>query len=139
MIIRIVIVMAVLNTTIQAQNPEDIMKDVMQSQQDCWNSGNLECSMKGYWDSDSLVFVSSSRVYYGYDKTLERYRNTYPNQEAMGTLEFTIISLQSLSDASYYMIGKFHLEREIGNLEGHFTLLWRKINNQWLIVSDHSS
>jgi ketosteroid isomerase-like protein len=37
------------------------------------------------------------------------------------------------------VIGKWHLKREAGDLSGHFTLLWKKIKGQWLIVADHSS
>jgi ketosteroid isomerase-like protein len=39
-----------------------------------------------------------------------------------------------------YVIGRWHLTRpQIGDAGGHYTLLWRKIKGQWVIVSDHSS
>jgi hypothetical protein len=31
------------------------------------------------------------------------------------------------------------LKRSIGDVRGHFTLIWRKIKGRWVIVSDHSS
>ena len=38
------------------------------------------------------------------------------------------------------MIGKWHLKREDNeDLGGHFSLNWKKIDNKWLIISDHSS
>lgn len=122
-----------------AQNDRDAILQIMERQQDCWNAGDLECFMEGYWESDSLMFVSSSQVYYGYDQTLNRYRTTYPDRGAMGKLKFEFITLDKVSDTTFFMVGKYHLEREMGDKQGHFTLLWRKISGSWVIVVDHSS
>ena len=105
-----------------------------------WNSGNTEAFMNGYWKSDSLTFVGKVGVTYGYDATLNNYKRRYPDRASMGTLKFTIIKLEFPARDVAYVIGKFHLTRpKIGDAEGHFTLLWRKIKGQWVIVSDHSS
>jgi hypothetical protein len=37
------------------------------------------------------------------------------------------------------LIGKFHLTRTIGDLSGHYTLVWQKIDGKWVIICDHSS
>jgi hypothetical protein len=47
--------------------------------------------------------------------------------------------LKRLSKEYYHVTGKWFLKRSIGDLSGHFTLLFRKINNKWVIISDHSS
>ncbi|MGA0559075.1 YybH family protein [Larkinella sp. VNQ87] len=105
-----------------------------------WNAGNTEAFMKGYWPSDSLTFVGKVGVTYGYEATLSNYKRRYPDRASMGTLKFTILKLDFPANGVAYVIGKFHLTRpQIGDAEGHFTLLWRKIKGQWLIVSDHSS
>lgn len=59
----------------------------------------------------------------------------------MGVLQFDIVSVELTSKTTAYVVGKWHLTRELakGDLEGHFTLLFKKINKQWVIVSDHSS
>jgi hypothetical protein len=45
-----------------------------------------------------------------------------------------------ISPGAAVVIGKWSLKREkAGDLSGYFTLLLKKINGQWLIVSDHSS
>jgi len=36
-------------------------------------------------------------------------------------------------------VGKWHLTRSIGDVGGHFTLLFKKVKNRWVIVADHSS
>ena len=95
--------------------------------------------MKGYWQNDSLMFIGKSGVTYGWRKTLDNYKRHYPDTVAMGKLHFKLLELKSLSPVYYFVVGKWHLLRSVGDLEGHFTLLFKKINGEWLIVADHSS
>ncbi|NMM49356.1 YybH family protein [Marinigracilibium pacificum] len=125
----------------QSGNIED-RKEIMMvlaEQAMAWNEGNIPEYMNGYWRSDSLVFVGSKGVTKGWEKTLENYQSSYPNKAAMGTLKFDIVDLYPIADNTYFMIGKWHLTRLQGNLNGHFTLVWKLINGKWKIVSDHSS
>ena len=96
--------------------------------------------MHGYWPSDSLTFVGSAGITYGYHATLSNYKKRYPDRASMGTLAFTILKLEFPAPNVAYVIGKWHLTRpKVGDVGGHFTLLWRKIRGQWVIISDHSS
>lgn len=127
---------------LRAQKPDrDVLaiRAVMQAQQDAWNRGDLEAFMQGYWQSDSLRFIGSQGLGYGWQNTLDRYRRNYASPELMGQLTFTIISVELLSKRSAFVIGKWHLARTAGNLSGYYTLLWKKIKGKWLIVADHSS
>ena len=56
----------------------------------------------------------------------------------MGQLKFTILENKQLSENYIYIVGKWQLTKE-KPVGGHFTLLWKKINGSWLIVSDHTS
>jgi ketosteroid isomerase-like protein len=105
-----------------------------------WNGGRTERFMNGYWRSDSLTFVGKTGITYGYKATLANYKKRYPSRAAMGTLKFDILQIDFPAPNIAYVIGAYHLTRpQIGNANGHFTLLWRKIKGQWLIISDHSS
>lgn len=105
-----------------------------------WNNGDLNAFMQSYWESDSLMFVGKSGVTYGYKNTLSNYMKRYPSREAMGTLQFNYIRLTFPAKGVAFMVGKFHLTRPaLGDLEGHYTLVWKKIKGKWLILSDHSS
>ena len=95
--------------------------------------------MDGYWKSESLKFIGSAGVTYGWQNTLESYKNRYPDVQAMGKLDFDIIELTPLAANIYMLVGKFHLTREIGDLEGYFSLIWKKIDGDWVIISDHTS
>lgn len=123
-----------------AQNADEIaVRQLLDEQTKAWNRGNIDEFMKGYWQSDSLVFIGKSGPKWGYSTTLENYKKSYPDTTAMGKLHFDILQMKRLSFQYYFVIGKFHLERSIGNLEGHFTLLFKKVKNSWKIISDHTS
>lgn len=104
-----------------------------------WNSGDLEAYMNAYHKSDSLLFVGSKGLTYGWEKTLKNYKKSYPDADAMGKLEFTIHKLEVLSSDSAFLLGGWKLTRKKGDLSGAFTLLWKKIEGKWVIVIDHSS
>ena len=110
----------------------------MKMQEDSWNKGDVRGFMAYYWQSDSLKFIGSKGITYGWQKTLDNYIKGYTNKEAMGILTFTILEATQLSKSSIYVIGKWDLKKEKPS-GGHFTLLWKKINNQWVIVADHTS
>lgn len=123
-----------------AQQPaEKTIRQLLDRQTRDWNRGNIDAFMIGYWQSDSLMFIGKSGVTYGWKNTLENYKKNYPDTSAMGKLSFNIITVKKLSGEYYHVVGKWHLKRTIGDLSGHYTLLFKKIKGEWVIVSDHSS
>ena len=115
------------------------IRQLLADQTKSWNNGDLENFMKGYWESDSLMFIGKSGPKFGYQTTLQNYRKRYPDTTAMGQLHFDILQMKRLSVMYYFVAGRFHLQRTIGDLEGYFTLLFKKIKGKWVIVVDHSS
>lgn len=127
-------------TIVNAQSKDETMvRNVLETQRQAWNEGNVEKFMEGYWKSDSLMFIGKSGVTYGWQKTLDNYKKGYPDTAAMGKLIFDILEVKRLSVMYFFVVGKWHLTRSIGDVEGHFTLLFKKIKNKWVIVADHSS
>ncbi len=118
---------------------ETAIYSILERQTDCWNEGKLECFMKGYWENDSLRFIGKSGVTYGWDATLERYKKGYPDRAAMGQLTFSKLEMVGLGKKSVLVIGEWHLKREADDLGGHFSLVWKKIKGEWVIIADHSS
>ena len=115
------------------------IENLLKKQVEAWNDGNLEKFMETYIKSDKLSFVGSRGPTYGWQATLESYNKGYPDKAAMGNLKFTILDISKIDRKTVYVIGKFELTREIGDLSGHFTLVIQKFKNEWLIISDHSS
>ena len=116
----------------------DIMK-VMKFQENAWNSGDINSFMQGYIKSDELVFSGKSGPVYGWNETRKRYFKTYPDLQTMGKLKFTVNKIRSVSSDVAFLIGEYYLTRSTEDSYGHFTLFWKKINNKWLIISDHTS
>lgn len=115
------------------------IENLLEKQIEAWNAGNLEEFMQTYWKSDKLSFVGSRGPTYGWQATLESYKKGYPDKAAMGNLKFTILNISKIDRKTVYVIGKFEVSREKGDLNGHFTLVIQKFKDEWLIVSDHSS
>lgn len=113
--------------------------DTFMATQKAWNEGDLQAFMEAYWKSDDVAFVGATGPVYGYKSTLQRYQRSYPDQEAMGKLKFDILRLNKIDQYTALLIGKYYLTRSIEDLEGYYTLVWKKIDGKWVIISDHSS
>src|ERR1700712_4798009 len=123
----------------QANKDEKEITDLLNRQTLSWNKNNLDEFMSGYWHNDSLMFVGKSGVTYGYTAALNNYKKNYDSPEKMGKLFFEILKLKKLSPEYYFVLGKWFLKRPVGDIGGHYTLLFRKINGKWMIVADHST
>jgi ketosteroid isomerase-like protein len=134
------VISVLMSTLLIAQSKDQKAITKLLHEQDlAWNRGDLEDFMKGYWKSDSLMFIGKNGITYGWQQTLDNYKKGYPDTAAMGKLDFEYIEMKQLSSTYFFVVGKWHLTRTIGNLQGAFTLLLKKINNNWVIVKDHSS
>ena len=118
---------------------EKAIRGLLNKQTEAWNRGDIEGFMQVYWKSDSLMFIGKNGVVWGWQKTLDNYKKSYPGKEAMGKLSFDIIQVKRVSSDYYHVVAKWMLERTMGNLDGHYTLLLRKMNGEWKIIADHSS
>ncbi len=121
-----------------AQDKQAILK-VMATQQQDWNTGNIDGFMQSYWKSDSLLFVGKSGPNYGWQTTLDHYKKTYPDKAAMGQLSFKIMKIELLDKTNAFVLGAWNLKRAKDAPGGYFTLWFRKFNGVWKIVADHTS
>lgn len=111
---------------------------IMKSQEKAWSKNNIEAFMEGYWKSDSLKFFGSSGLKYGWQSTLNGYKKRYPTKDHTGTLRFKINDISQINSASYFVMGEYHLVRNIGNADGVFMIIFKKINGEWKIIADTS-
>ena len=140
LLILAVMMLSVPSTACLAQSKgERSILSILARQSEAWNRGDLEGFMKGYWESDSLRYIGKDGVTYGFAPTLARYKRNYGDTARMGRLRFDILHLQRLSARWYHVVGKWSLKRSAGDTGGHFTLLFRRIRGEWVVVSDHSS
>lgn len=114
------------------------IEQTMNRQAECWNQKNIEGFMEPYWHSDSLRFMGKSGVAKGWQATLDRYKKNYA-PEQMGILKFDDLHFDVLSSEATWVDGQWTLFRSSDTLSGRFSLLWKRLDGRWQIVSDHSS
>ena len=126
---------------VSAQKPQAVadILGVMDAQVAAWNRGDVDGFMKGYWNSEKLVFVSGDNVTRGWQPTLDRYKKNYDSKEKMGKLEFREVEVNVLSPDAAVVLGSWNLTREKDNPHGKFTLIFRKLSEGWRIIMDHTS
>lgn len=117
---------------------EQAIRNIIAAQAQQWNQGSIDGYMSGYWQNDSLIFVGGKTCSYGYTTISNNYTKAYPDTAQMGKLALTILNIKRLSSKYYYIIGQWHLQRTIGDVGGHYTLLLQKINHKWKIIVDHT-
>ena len=129
---------AVAQSDSQKAKVADDIRAVMNEQAVAWNKGDIEGFMRGYWNSDKLVFVGST-VTRGWQPTLDRYKKSYDSREKMGTLTFSDLEIDVISKDAAVVLGSWSLARSGDNPHGKFTLIFRKFKDGWKIVHDHTT
>lgn len=110
---------------------------ILDDQEAAWNRGDIDGYMQYYWQSPDLRFASGGTVVRGWQPTKDRYLARYANRALMGTLSTTghdINLLGSGTDAIAH--GAWALARDGDAPSGLYTLIMRKIDGEWKIVSD---
>ncbi len=118
---------------------ETEIRQLLRTQADAWNDGDLETFMATYWNSPELTFSSGGQTTRGWQATLDRYRTRYANREIMGQLNFDHLEFRPLGNSATLVLGTWHLHNNQGNPQGNFSLVLQKKDGRWLIVHDHSS
>jgi uncharacterized protein (TIGR02246 family) len=114
---------------------------VLVAQQEAWNRGDVDAFLTGYWHSEDLTFSGSGGISRGWNEVLARYKKTYPDRGAMGTLDFSGLEFRFLGPDSALVLGRWHLKRggEGGDIGGVFSLVWQRFPEGWRIIHDHTS
>ena len=120
------------------QEDKKAVIEVLRMQEQKWSNHDIEGYMEGYWKSDSLKFYGANGLTYGWQKTLDNYKKRYPTKGHTGTLNFKVNDITRISDDAYYVMGEYHLTRPIGNANGVFMIILKKIDGKWKVVADTS-
>ena len=135
-------VLAATNVFTQTNNYEKdstAIVTVLVNQKDAWNKYDIETFMESYLKSNDLAFYGSSGVIKGWQATLERYKKAYPSEAHFGILNFVFNEIAPIDEGSYYVMGEYHLTRPVGDANGIFMLILKKIDGEWKIIADTSA
>jgi ketosteroid isomerase-like protein len=112
---------------------------VLSKQQDAWNHGDVAAFMEGYWNSPGLTFAGTSGVTRGWQPVMDRYQKNYPDQKAMGHLDFSDLEVRPLGKDAALVLGRWQLKRDSDEMGGVFTLVFQRFPEGWRIIHDHTS
>ncbi len=123
-------------STTESQDKEAVIS-VLRMQEKAWSKYDIDGYMKGYWKSDSLKFYGSNGlITYGWNKTLANYKKRYPSPKHTGTLKFKVNDITQIEKESYYVMGEYYLTRKVGDANGIFMIIFKKIDGEWKIIAD---
>jgi len=111
---------------------------VMKNQEIAWSTNDLEGFMEGYFKSDSLKFYGKNGLTKGWQQTLDNYKKGYPTKDHSGTLSFEITDISPIENQSYWVMGSYFLSRNVGDANGVFIVIFKKIKDEWKIIADMS-
>ena len=117
------------------------IEQVIHDQQAAWNKGDIDAFMHAYLDSPETTFIGKT-ISRGYQPILERYKKGYASRAAMGTLEFSELTVRMLGNDHAIVTGRFHLTRTAeggGDASGIFSLVFEREADGWKIILDHTS
>jgi uncharacterized protein (TIGR02246 family) len=121
------------------QADRSAIRAVLDAQQEAWNRGDVDAFLTGYWHSPALTFSGSNGISRGWDAVLARYKKSYPDRSAMGTLNFSNLEFRFLGPHAALVLGHWHLKRENDEPEGVFSLVFQRFPEGWRIIHDHTS
>ena len=133
-----ILLLSISCTTINQERDKKEIMTILNLQQEAWSQNDLEGFMEGYWKSDSLFFYSGAQLKNGWQQTLNSYHKNYPNIASTGNLKFKIAKIAPIDSESYFVIGEYILTRQVGNANGTFMIIFKKINGEWKIIADSS-
>jgi len=123
------------------QSTEDdtaTIRGIMEMQAKAWSNNDIEGFMVGYLESDSLTYFNSSGIKRGYQAMLDGYKERFPTKAHTGTLNFVLRDISKISQGLYWVMGEYHLTREVGDSNGTFMVIFKRINGEWKIIADSS-
>lgn len=114
------------------------IRNILTEQRKAWSENDIDAFMTGYLQSDELIFFSGGKISKGYNTTLANYKRNYPTKEDTGELKFEIANITKISDDAYWVMGSYFLTREVGDANGTFMIIFKRINGEWKIIGDSS-
>ncbi|MBP6699538.1 MAG: nuclear transport factor 2 family protein [Flavobacteriales bacterium] len=115
---------------------EAAVREVMLQQEQAWDRGDIPGFMVGY--DEKVCFISPKGSTCGRDSVTARYLRTYPDQQAMGDLEFGIGEVLPAGNDHAWCTGTWKLHRSRDTVAGGFSLFWARTPQGWRILRDHT-
>jgi uncharacterized protein (TIGR02246 family) len=123
----------------RAATVEEQVRAVLDKQVAAWNRGDTDAFLEGY--ASDTIFVGE-KMTRGVEDLKRRYQEHYPTRASMGKLSFYDLEIHTIDKDGAYVIGRWQLERDKeggGNVNGVYSLVFRRTAIGWKIVLDHTN
>ena len=113
----------------------DVTKVVL-AQEKAWNSGDMDSYLSQFKDASDTEAVLNGPVR-GLANIRAAYHASFPNKDAMGTLEQSSVEVRELGPNYALAIGHYRLSRSRksgGDAEGSFTEIFEKTEQGWKLI-----
>ena len=120
--------------------PEKEVKTALESQIEAWNACDLEKAMSLYWNSPEILWINKSGITKGYEPVLEYFKQEYADTSKMGIYSYEPLYMETLSPNTVYFVFNWKIELNGKKIMGCVSSqVWKKINDSWVITSEHAS
>ena len=116
---------------------ENVVLGVLQEGAAAWSRGDLDTFVSVY--SDDCLFITPSGLTRGRQEVLDRYRERYPDRQAMGTLQLEVLETRPAAPDGVAVAARWVLsypDRPASS--GHTLVIFRRLAGVWQIVQDAS-
>ena len=113
----------------------DVTKIVL-AQESAWNKGDLDAYLSHFKDAGNTEAILNGPVR-GIDAIRSAYHASFPNRDAMGTLEQSDVDVRELGPDYALATGRYRLSRSKrngGDAEGTFTEIFERTASGWQLV-----
>ena len=104
-----------------------------------WNRGDINGYLADYWHSDKVRWVSEGTVCYGFEAIAAGFKARFDSPDNMGRLEVSNLDIRLLGENDALVFGAWIQTTLTAKRHGVFTVHLKKMDSEWLIISDHSS
>ncbi len=127
------------STNAFSDDAERQISTIIHQQAADWSAGDIDAFMQPYWKNEQLTFSSGGKVTRGWDATMAGYKKRYPDKTTMGRTTFSQLEFLRVDDKAMQVIGTWKLDRDEDPIGGKFTLVFKRFDEGWKIVHDHTS
>jgi hypothetical protein len=106
---------------------------------DKWNAHDIDGYMEGVWKSKDFVMVIDAQEIRGWAEALAAYKRGYSDPSTMGTVVCEGLESQLVTPEVAFVVMRWTAYLKGGKILGTSTMVIRKFEEGWKVISDHST
>jgi|ERR1700751_5093663 ketosteroid isomerase-like protein len=106
---------------------------------DRWNAHDIDGYMEGVWKSKDFVMIIDAQEIRGWAEALAAYKRGYSDPSTMGTVVCEGLESQLVTPEVAFVVMRWTAYLKGGKILGTSTMVIRKFEEGWKVISDHST